>query len=72
MIEQAKKSPTAEEADAKWPFAILNIASVNGVNPLPSLALYGTTKAANVMLTKSSAIDLAKHRIRYAKPPLPD
>ena len=64
MIEQAKKSPKPDEADASWPFAILNIASQNGVNPLQSLAPYCTSKAANIMLTKSSALDLAKFKIR--------
>jgi 3-oxoacyl-[acyl-carrier protein] reductase len=44
--------------------AIVNVASTNGLVAEPNLAHYNTSKGALVMMTKSLAIDLARHRIR--------
>ena len=48
-----------------WPYSILNIASVMGFRGAPELAVYTATKGAIIQLTKSSACDLAKHKIRH-------
>src|SRR5258707_6089281 len=43
---------------------IINVASVAGLQPQPGMALYGITKAAVIMLTKSLAVELAPHNIQ--------
>jgi NAD(P)-dependent dehydrogenase (short-subunit alcohol dehydrogenase family) len=42
---------------------IINMSSVNGIMGEEELAAYNTTKGAVTLLTKSAAIDLAKHEI---------
>ncbi len=44
--------------------AIVNISSINSLVPLPSAVAYAPAKAGVDMLTKTAALDLAKHRIR--------
>jgi NAD(P)-dependent dehydrogenase (short-subunit alcohol dehydrogenase family) len=44
--------------------AIVNIASVAALRPPPSMATYSATKAGLVGLTRSAALDFAKHRVR--------
>ncbi len=44
--------------------AIINIASVSGLANQEAAMVYSVTKAGLLSLTKSEAIDLAKHRIR--------
>jgi len=44
--------------------AIVNVASVAAVRPVPQKVDYNAAKAAVVMLTKSLALELGKHRIR--------
>ncbi|GAB3597383.1 SDR family oxidoreductase [Angustibacter peucedani] len=39
--------------------AVVNVASIAGVNPAPGIAFYGATKAAVISLTESLAIELA-------------
>lgn len=43
---------------------IVNVSSVSGLRPTPSLTSYGISKAALDQFTKYAAIDLAKKRIR--------
>jgi NAD(P)-dependent dehydrogenase (short-subunit alcohol dehydrogenase family) len=43
---------------------IINLASIAGLTPQPGMALYGITKAAVIMLTKSLAVELAPHNIQ--------
>lgn len=43
---------------------ILNTASTAGIRPRPGLAVYNSTKAAVISLTKTLALELAPHRIR--------
>jgi 3-oxoacyl-[acyl-carrier protein] reductase len=44
--------------------AIVNVASIEAVNPAPGHAHYGAAKAAVVMHTKSAAAELGRHGIR--------
>ena len=44
--------------------SILNIASTAAVSPRPGLTWYNGSKGAVVTLTKSMAVELAKHRVR--------
>jgi NAD(P)-dependent dehydrogenase (short-subunit alcohol dehydrogenase family) len=44
--------------------AIVNIASVLGLGVLKTVAPYATSKAAVIQLTKTMALELARHRIR--------
>ncbi|MES1244571.1 MAG: glucose 1-dehydrogenase [Acidobacteriota bacterium] len=43
---------------------IVNVASVAGMYPHSGLGVYGVTKAAVIMLTRSLAVELAKENIR--------
>ena len=43
---------------------IVNIASVLGIRPLKRAAIYSASKAAVIQMTRSSAIELVKDRIR--------
>ena len=43
---------------------IINIASIAGINAFSASHAYGVSKAAVVMLTKTLACELARHRIR--------
>ena len=60
MMQACAKSMIAHEKSG----AIINIASVLGLRPGKDLALYGTSKAAVVHMTKCAALDLAKYNIR--------
>jgi NAD(P)-dependent dehydrogenase (short-subunit alcohol dehydrogenase family) len=44
--------------------AIVNIASVLGIRPLKRAAIYSASKAAVIQMTRSSAIELVKDKIR--------
>jgi 3-oxoacyl-[acyl-carrier protein] reductase len=44
--------------------AIVNVASLNGLEAEPNFADYNSSKGGLVMLTRSLAIDLVKHNIR--------
>jgi NAD(P)-dependent dehydrogenase (short-subunit alcohol dehydrogenase family) len=44
--------------------SILNIASIEAVNPAPGHAHYTASKAGVVMFTKNAALELGKHQIR--------
>lgn len=44
--------------------AIVNVASVNGVNPGYFQGIYSVTKAAVISMTKSFAMELGPHKIR--------
>ena len=44
--------------------SIINLVSVSGLTPQPGSILYSMTKAALVMLTRSWARELGRHRIR--------
>ena len=44
--------------------SIVNIASVAGLHPVGRLSAYAAAKAALISLTKSMAIELARHQIR--------
>jgi NAD(P)-dependent dehydrogenase (short-subunit alcohol dehydrogenase family) len=44
--------------------AILNIASIDGLEPCPGEALYGSAKAALISLTRALAIEVGCHSIR--------
>jgi NAD(P)-dependent dehydrogenase (short-subunit alcohol dehydrogenase family) len=44
--------------------AIINISSIGGMQPTPSLWAYHASKTAMIMFTKSVAIELGKHAIR--------
>ena len=44
--------------------AIVNVASVNGVRPAPTLGVYSITKAGIIAMTKSFAKELAPYHIR--------
>jgi NAD(P)-dependent dehydrogenase (short-subunit alcohol dehydrogenase family) len=44
--------------------SIVNIASIAGFGPIKTLSAYAASKAALVSLTKSMALELARHRIR--------
>ena len=66
MSQQAEVLRTANTSGiGAWPHSILNIASVMGCWGAPELAVYTATKGAIIQLTKSSACDLAKHKIRF-------
>src|SRR5579862_6511719 len=43
---------------------IINIASIAGLTPQPNMGLYGVTKAAVIMLTKTLAVELAPRNIQ--------
>ena len=43
---------------------IVNIASVLGIRPLKRAAIYSASKAAVIQMTRSSAIELVKDKIR--------
>lgn len=43
---------------------IINIASIAGITPSPGMSLYGITKAAVIMMTRSLAIELAPDNIQ--------
>ncbi len=43
---------------------IINLASVAGLTALPGMALYGISKAAVIMLTRSLGVELAPHNIQ--------
>ncbi len=44
--------------------AIINLASISGIRPRPGSGAYATAKAANILLTKVAAIELAPNKIR--------
>ena len=56
-----------EHEDSKWPYSILNVASVASFCAFKHMAPYCTGKGAVAQLTKSSALDLAKYKIRSAR-----
>jgi NAD(P)-dependent dehydrogenase (short-subunit alcohol dehydrogenase family) len=61
----AMKAEIAAMLSAGGGGAIINNASVSGVrNSNPGLALYSASKAAVVSLTRSAALEYARHRIR--------
>lgn len=71
MSQQPKKLVDGDEnehEDSKWPYSILNVASVASFCAFKDMAPYCTGKGAVAQLTKSSALDLAKHKIRSARP----
>ena len=43
---------------------IINMASLAGITPFPGLAVYGSTKAALISLTKYMSLEMARHGIR--------
>lgn len=43
---------------------IINLASIAGIKPSPQMGVYGVTKAAVIMLTKTLAIELAPDNIQ--------
>src|SRR5258707_13653833 len=43
---------------------IVNIASIAGIMPSPGMGLYGITKAAVIMMTRTLAVELAPHNIQ--------
>jgi 3-oxoacyl-[acyl-carrier protein] reductase len=43
---------------------IINMASLAGITPFPGLAVYGSTKAALIGLTKYMSLEMAPHGIR--------
>ena len=51
-------------AAAKRPGAIVNIASIEGLDPAEGHAHYAASKAALLMYTRASALELGKHDIR--------
>ena len=48
----------------KRPAAIVNIASIEGLDPAADHAHYAASKAAVLMYTRASALELGKHHIR--------
>lgn len=44
--------------------SIINVASILGLGAIPSLSSYAASKAAVISLTKSMALELARHNIR--------
>lgn len=44
--------------------SILNVASIAGINGAPKLAAYAAAKHAVVGLTKTAAVEFARHRVR--------
>lgn len=44
--------------------SILNVASIAGINGAPKLAAYSAAKHAVVGLTKTAAVEFARHRVR--------
>lgn len=51
-------------AQLKKPGAIINVASILGINAAPQLSLYAMTKSAVIQLTKGMALDLWNRNIR--------
>lgn len=43
---------------------VINVASIAGITPMPGVGLYGISKAAVIMLTKTLAVELAEHNIQ--------
>jgi NAD(P)-dependent dehydrogenase (short-subunit alcohol dehydrogenase family) len=43
---------------------IVNVASIAGIMPSPGMGLYGITKAAVIMMTRTLAVELAPHNIQ--------
>ena len=43
---------------------VINVASVAGLTPMPNVGLYGISKAAVIMLTKTLAVELATDNIQ--------
>lgn len=64
MTQQLQTLPFKDKSDDSWPFAILNISSTGGVSAVPNMVPYISTKGAVIAMTKSCAMDLAKHKIR--------
>jgi NAD(P)-dependent dehydrogenase (short-subunit alcohol dehydrogenase family) len=54
----------AREIAANGGGAIVNVASRTGIVGVPTMGLYGATKAALLSLTRSAAIELAAERVR--------
>lgn len=61
MTQAAARRMLAQERPGG---AIVNVASIEAVNPAPGHAHYGAAKAAVVMHTKSAAAELGRHGIR--------
>jgi len=61
MTQAAARRMAAQERPGG---AIVNIASIEAVNPAPGHAHYGAAKAAVVMHTRSAAAELGRHGIR--------
>lgn len=65
MSQQQAASVEASNSEHQvWPYSILNIASVNSFRAFKDLSPYCAAKGAVAQLTKSSAYDLAKFKIR--------
>ena len=50
--------------DAGKPGVIINIASIAGMRPMGGAASYAASKAAVIQMTKTQALELARHQIR--------
>ncbi len=59
MIREAVLSMTARGGGK-----VINIASIAGLIPMAGMALYGISKAAVIMMTRSLAAELAPHNIQ--------
>ena len=53
-----------ESMKARGGGKIINIASIAGIKPSPFMGVYGVTKAAVIMLTKTLAVELAPDNIQ--------
>lgn len=60
LTQLVTKQMIADHVDGK----IINISSISGERPYPNRVAHSTAKAALNMLTKSTALELAKYRIR--------
>lgn len=55
---------STQQEQANWPYSILNISSTGGQLAVADMVPYCSTKGAVIQMTKSSALDLAKYKIR--------
>ena len=61
VVTQAAARKMAEQG---WGGAVINIASIEGINPAPGHSHYNAAKGGVIMLTKSLAAELGQHGIR--------
>ncbi len=65
MIQQIEKVSQDQAGARISQYAIVNLSSTGGVIGTPDMVPYCTTKAGVLGMTRSCALDLGKHNIRW-------